>query len=94
MTFCFPSPDAATAHHFFVMRFDLGLAIGLSPCDDAAPDPIENRLFVAAAAPKLNAGFGVALAPHCDVLKLNAGTAGVVLVAPNLNSPCGAAALG
>lgn len=97
MEFCtddilFPLPDAATAHHFFVMRFDRGLAIGRSLCDDA--DPMEKRLLVAAGAPKFkNAGFGVALAPHCDALKLNAGTAGVVVVAPNLNSPCGAAAL-
>lgn len=74
--------------HFFVMRLLRGLASGRSLCDEAVP--IENRLLVAAGAPKLKAGFGVALVPHCDAPKLNAGT-DELLAAPNLNSPDGAA---
>lgn len=72
--------------HFFTTRLLRGLAMGRSLLDDAMP--MEKRLLagvIAGAAPKLKAGFGVALA-----LKLNPGMAALLLVAPNLKSPCGA----
>lgn len=77
-------PDASKCHHFFVMRLLRGLASGRSLCDEVVP--IENRLLAAAGAPKLKAGLGVTLVPHCDAPKLNDGT-DELLAAPNLNSP-------
>lgn len=62
-----------------------GLAMGRSLLDDAVP--IEKRLLagvITGAPPKLKAGFGVVPA-----LKLNPGMEALLLVAPNLNSPCG-----
>lgn len=61
-----------------------GLAMGRSLLDAV---PMEKRLLagvITGAPPKLKAGFGVVLA-----LKLNPGMVALLLVAPNLNSPCG-----